>query len=106
MINKIKSIRAAAKQAGEEAGLWAYAGWSLPFTALSIIIFEYLIGWNELIDKTIIIIAVVFITLGVFWWWWAIHKIVKILDSMSKTEERFEEIKQELRETRKAIRGE
>jgi ABC-type siderophore export system fused ATPase/permease subunit len=106
MINRIKSIRTAAKRAGEEAGLWTVAGWSLPFAALAIIVFEYLIGWNDLIAKTIVIIAVVFITVGVFWWWWAIHKIVKILDSISDTEDRFEEIKQELRETRKAIRGE
>lgn len=96
----VKKIHNAKKQ----ASLWAYAAWTLPFLALGILIFEYFLGWHDLVSKTLTIIAVTFFSVSVFWWWWALNKIVILFEAMNKNETNFEEIKYELRETRKVLK--
>lgn len=95
----------AVDKAAKEASLWAYAAWTLPFVAIGILVFEYLIGWDTVMAKTLTTIAIVFFSISVFWWWWALHKIIIILESLKVTDERFEDIKEELKQTRKTLRG-
>jgi hypothetical protein len=102
----IKNLVKAVDQAKKESRLWAYAAWTLPFIAIAVLVFEHLIGWDSVITKTLTTIAIVFFSISVFWWWWALNSIVIILDAMNKNEKHFEEIKEELRETRKTFRGE
>lgn len=91
-------------KANEEASTWAYAGWTLPFIALSALVFEYLIGWTDAYHKTLVIVAVTFFSISVFWWWWALRKFVIIIDAMRETDDNLADIKRELQKTREAIR--
>jgi hypothetical protein len=99
----IKNLTKATQKAAKEARLWAYAAWTLPFLALAAIVFEHFIGWDNLYNKTIIIIAVTFFTISVFWWWWALNKFTIVIGAMRDTENSFSEIKDELKLTRKEI---
>jgi hypothetical protein len=89
-----------------EARYWMWAAWTLPFLALAILIFEHYLGWETVYAKTLVIISIVFFSISVYWWWWAISKIVNLMESFHRTEQHFQDVKHELRETRKAIRGE
>jgi hypothetical protein len=95
-----------ANKAKTEARYWMWAAWTLPFVALAILVFEYYFGLESLYSKTLVIISVTFFTVSVFWWWWSINKIIVLLESFNRTEQHFQDVKHELRETRKAIRGE
>jgi hypothetical protein len=99
----VKNLAKAVQKAKLEASLWAYAAWTLPFVALSILVFEYFIGSDDWIGITIIAITVTFFSISVFWWWWALNKFVVVINSMKETSERFDEIKTDLKETRQMI---
>jgi len=92
------------RRTGTEASLWSYAAWTLPFTALALLVFEHFIGWDSLMQRTLVLITVTFFTISVFWWWWALNKIVIILRYISSNTDHFEEIKRELQATRQTIR--
>jgi hypothetical protein len=83
---------------------WSYAAWTAPFAALAILAFESLIGWDNLYSKSVIIISVIFFTVSVFWWWWALHRFVDILDAMRTTQEKIDDVKKEIVNTRDVIR--
>jgi hypothetical protein len=95
-----------ANKAKAEARYWMWAAWTLPFLALGILIFEQYLGWETLYAKTLVIISITFFTISVYWWWWALNKIIALMESFHRTEQHFEDIKSELRETRKVIKGE
>lgn len=101
MVQKIVSL---VRRTGTEARLWSYAAWTLPFTALALLVFEHFIGWDSLMQRTLVLITVTFFTISVFWWWWALNKIVVILRYISSNTDHFEEIKRELQATRQTIR--
>jgi hypothetical protein len=102
----IRHFLNAANETKIQAQYWMWAAWTLPFLALAILTFEYFLGWESFYSKTFVIISVSFFTVSVFWWWWAINKIIVLLESFHRTEQHFEDVKHELRETRKVIRGE
>lgn len=83
-----------------EADWWRYSAWTLPFAALSVVMFEHFIGWESYVSKTIVIIAVVFFTISVLWWWWALTKIVNILEGLKRTEDNFLELRNDLKAAR------
>lgn len=96
-------ITEALTKAVKESKLWALAAWTLPFVALAILTIEHYIGSSQLIHITIIIVTAIFFAVSVFWWWWALGKIVVIMESMKHNEDRFQQVKDELRLTRKVI---
>lgn len=102
----IQKFFKAAEKAKVEAKWWSWAAWTLPFVALAILSFEQFFGLETLYAKTVVVIAVTFFTISVFWWWWAISKIVVLLQSFQRTEQHFLDVKNELKKTREAIRGE
>lgn len=93
-------------KAKTQSRYWMWAAWTLPFVALAIIFFEYYLGFESFYSKTLVVICVTFFTISVFWWWWALSKIVELLESFHRTEQHFQDVKAELKETRKVIRGE
>jgi hypothetical protein len=94
----------AVKKSGQEASLWAYAAWTLPFVALSGIVFEHFVGLDSWINVSIVIITTTFFSISVFWWWWALNKVVVILAAAKQNEDRFNDVIHELRKTRETIR--
>lgn len=100
----MKNIIEKATQARKEATLWQYAAWTLPFTALAILGFEYWIGLDTWYSITIIIISVTFFSISVLWWWWAVRKFADLMDSMKETDKNFTEVKQSLKSIREELK--
>ena len=87
----------------KQALWWKYAAWTAPFVALAIIIGEILLGFESLINITVISVIVIFITTSVFWWWWAISKIVYMIECSHKVEKNFDYLSKELKEIKKDV---
>ena len=100
----ITNLAKATKKAAKEAKYWAYAAWTLPFVALSLVVFEHFIGSESLLQKTMIGISVTFFAFSVYWWWWALNRVVEIIAAMKRNDEHFYDVKHELRKTRQLIR--
>lgn len=105
MVNRFLKFKRATERTADEAKLWSYAAWTLPFVALAIIVFEHYIGWTDLQSKTIITITVVFFSVSVWWWWWALNKFVSLLDAFQSNEKKFAEVSDELRRTQEELRA-
>lgn len=88
----------------KEISLWAYAAWTLPFVALTIVLIQDFFNLQTSLGITIGIIIVTFIAVSVFWWWWALRKIFLITVAMKHNEEGFEQVISELRKTRSVVR--
>jgi uncharacterized Tic20 family protein len=99
-----KSLIKAVQQAATEARYWTYAAWTLPFVALALIIFEHFIGHDDWISITLVGITTTFFSISVYWWWWALNKVVIVMAAMEKNEERFEDVLQEIKQTRQVLR--
>ena len=92
------------KKALKEVKWWAYAAWTLPFVALSALGFLHFFGWNTLYEKSIVVGAVTFFSVSVFWWWWAIFKIKSLVDVLENVIQKFETVKEHLVSIRKDIK--
>lgn len=82
---------------------WAYAAWTLPFVALVILGVEYVFNWTTFYEKSIMIMGVVFFSISVYWWWWALYKIKQMIDQLSITQEKIDQVKHAIVKTRKVI---
>lgn len=90
----------------EEVKWWDWTAKTLPLAALSMIFFSWTYNYNELTELTIIIISVIFFIFGVIWWWWALKKIGVIYISTRRNQEKFDEIRQEIRQIKKQLNQE
>jgi len=100
----ITNLAKATKRAAQGAKYWSYAAWTLPFVALSLIVFEHFIGSETLIQKTMVGITVTFFSFSVYWWWWALNRVVEIITAMKNNEDKFEEILSEIKSTREELK--
>ena len=91
------------KNVERQALWWKYAAWTAPFVALAILLGENLLGLDNWIQLTSLIIVVAFIATSVLWWWWALSKIVFIVESSNRIEENFTDLKSELKEIKKNV---
>ena len=91
------------KNIEKQARWWKYAAWTAPFVALAIIIGEQLLGFDNLVQSTSLVIIVTFIATSVFWWWWAISKIVYMIKSAERVEQNFDDFKKELLEIKRDV---
>lgn len=92
-MSKIKNFN---KTTSTQVRWWAYAAWTLPFVALGGLGFLHLFGWETLYDRSIVVGAVAFFTISVFWWWWAIFKIKVLVDILEHVGDRFETVKEHI----------
>lgn len=84
------------EQIKKEVSWWAYAAWTLPLVALGGLFFFELIGWDSIYEKLIVIGAIIFFSVSVFWWWWAIFKIRDIAQLMAASAEKFKQLQEDL----------
>jgi hypothetical protein len=91
------------KNIEQQARWWKYAAWTAPFVALAILVGENLLGFDDWIASTSLVILVTFIATSVFWWWWAISKIVFMVESAHRIEKNFGDLKDELKEIKKNV---
>ena len=99
----IKNVVKATANAKKQAIWWKYLAWTSPFVALAIIVGEVLLGFDNLVQSTSLIILITFIGTSVLWWWWAISKIALIVESIGLNADRFNDIINDLKETRKLV---
>jgi hypothetical protein len=88
------------KETARQAQWWLYAAWTLPFTALAGIFFFYFMGWQTAFEKAMIIGAVIFFTIAVYWWFWAVFKIKLLANTIARASKGFAEIKDMIRDVR------
>jgi len=81
------------KKTKKQVRWWAYAAWTLPFTALAVLVFLHFFGWDSVYDYAIVIGAVVFFSVGVFWWWWAIFKIKTLAELLGSVGDRIDVVR-------------
>lgn len=92
------------KKVDNEIKLWKYAGRTLPFAALAVIVFSYWIDPSSLMNKVIITICSVFFAVSVFWWWWALDKFSILIKEKLGIEEKFNTLAKELKAIRKDLK--
>ena len=85
----------------KQSKIWIILASVLPLTALSGIFFLEFIGRDNLITISLVIGAVMMFLFAVIWWWWAIYTISKFAVNLSKTIEKFDDVKKDLKEIRK-----
>ena len=85
LLNTTKQVRA-----------WAFFAASVPIVALGVVWFVYMIGWTSLLNKLIIVGAVAFFGIAVFWWWWAIFQIALLSIMLLRARDKFDEVKKDL----------
>jgi uncharacterized membrane protein YfbV (UPF0208 family) len=83
---------------------WSYAGWTLPFVAIAVIVFENFFGYESWLNITAASIIIIFLSAAVFWWWWALSKISIVMQSMKNSNDTFLEIKEEIKEAKKTLK--
>jgi len=91
------------KNTEKQARWWRYAAWTAPFVALATIIGEQLLGFDNLVQSTSLVIIITFIATSVFWWWWAISKIVYMIKCSHRMEDNFETLAKELKEIKNDV---
>lgn len=91
------------KNIEQQARWWKYAAWTAPFVALAILVGENLLGFDNLLQITSLIIIVTFITTSVVWWWWALSKIVFMVESAKRSEKNFSDLKEEIKEIKRDV---
>lgn len=87
----------------KEVNLWTYAAISLPLIALAGLFFVKFIGFEAWIDKLLVVGATAFFIVSVIWWWWAISKIAFFASVLDKVQQKFSEVKQEVKDIRKDL---
>jgi hypothetical protein len=87
----------------KQVRLWKYAAWTLPFVALSAIVFIHFVGFNDWLDKTIVMTATLFFAISVFWWWWALHKLVDVLKGLEAASKGLQSLKASINDFKKYL---
>jgi hypothetical protein len=82
---------------------WKWAAWTLPFVALSAIVFAFWIGTESTIQKFLITITAVFFGISVFWWWWALDKLATLVKDRFGVIEKMDQIVNEIKELKKDL---
>lgn len=88
-----------------ETKLWKYAGWTIPFSALSFLFFLEFIGFEENYQKILLIGAMIFFIISVIWWWWAIEKIKQLSEMILSTGKDFKIIDTNIKEIKKDLKN-
>jgi len=88
----------------KEIKLWAWAATVLPIATLGVLFLLYLIGFNSIYEKLLVISGAILFTTSVVWWWWTLHTIGSVTFLLSRTIEKFTKVNQELEELKKDIK--
>lgn len=91
------------KNTERQVRAWKYAAWTLPFVALSAIVFVYFVGFHDWLDKTIVITATLFFAISVFWWWWALHTLVDVLKGLEAASKGLQSLKASIKDFKKYL---
>lgn len=82
---------------------WYWTGRVLPLTALTIIAFTLVFGFEDYIDFLICAIAVIFATFAFSWWWWVLDTVRKLYDTLQSAQDRFVEVVTELKSIKRDL---
>jgi Tfp pilus assembly protein PilO len=91
------------KNLHKQSQWWKYAAGILPFACLIVLVLLELIGWSDLHNRVLFIILVGFFITGAIWWWWAIDKIINLTALLIQSDQKFTEIKEEIKEIKKEV---
>ena len=75
----------------------------MPFVAMVTLVSLDYLDLNRWYDRASLAIIVGFYAISVFWWWWALHRIGDIYKRQIKIDHGFEDLKNDIKETKKII---
>ena len=83
--------------------IWKYFAWSAPTIWLATEFLLYMLGYELLSNKLIVLGGAFFFVVSIIWWWWAVDTIRLFAEAMQRTSNNFIDIKTELRKVREDI---
>lgn len=89
MKNKLKRIL-------KIANLWQCFAKVVPMAFLGFLFLFYHLGFDDAIERGIVIGGTVFFATAVLWWWWAIDKIVFLTNLLYDALDKLTSVKQDL----------
>lgn len=100
----LKSIKELASKTERQTQAWIFLARTLPFISLSFLLLSHFFGWEEVYEKSFVIIASSLFGIAVYWWWWAVNKISEIFKVFEKTEYDLKKVEENIEITRKLIK--
>lgn len=88
----------------KEIKIWAWIAAVAPITTLAGLFFVSMIGLDEFYQKALTIGATAMFAFAVTWWWWAIYTMANIATILSNVIDRFDSVKQDLKELKKDLK--
>lgn len=86
-----------------EIKTWMYAALALPCIAMLIWLVIHFFG-NEIMEHRFALsVLFIFIIVSTCWWWWAMAKFTRVTGYIISTNERFDELLNDLREIKENI---
>ena len=83
---------------------WAWAATVLPIVALAGLFFLEVIGLDSYVNAALTIGAIFMFFVAVVWWWWAIWTIAKVTGILSRTIDKFDDVKEDLKSIKRIIK--
>lgn len=84
--------------------VWAVIGVILPIVFLASLFLISLFGFEEAYQRALVIGATIMFTTATIWWWWVLSTIFDITKLLSRTNDRFDVVREDLTEIKKEIK--
>lgn len=82
---------------------WYWAGRVLPLTAVAVLLFALVFGFDTYQKIIVCGIAIVFATFAFTWWWWVLDTVKRLYAMLNTAQDRFNEVINELKTLRADI---
>ena len=89
----------------QQTNIWQLAGRLIPMVCLGLVFFSYLIGYESVFDGALVLVAILFFSLSVYWWWWSTIKIFQLARLLKNTEDKLDSVSDNIKEIQKEIRS-
>lgn len=89
MKNKLKNIM-------KTANVWQCVAKVVPMAFLGFLFLFYNLGFEDAIEKGLVIGGTIFFATAVLWWWWAIDKIVFLTNLLYDALDKLSSVKKDI----------
>jgi hypothetical protein len=91
--NKIKS----------QVNHWRLYAKVLPLSFLALLFLQYMLGFDTIVEKTLVCGGTIMFSSAVIWWYWALHKIYTFAGTLNETSSSIDKIANEIKDIKKTI---
>lgn len=91
--NKIKS----------QVNHWRLYAKVLPLSFLALLFLQYLLGFDTMVEKTLVCGGTIMFSSAVTWWYWVLQKIYTFAGTLNETSSSIDKIANEIKDIKKTI---